>query len=90
MGFALEQLRRNFEDFRNRVVECAHAQRSPKPDLTGRLPKSACATRRDLMCQTVPASISTKAVMKPSRPDGGLVCMALKSPANGRDRSIAS
>jgi hypothetical protein len=27
---------------------------------------------------------------KPSRPGGGLVCMALKSPVNGRDRSIAT
>jgi hypothetical protein len=28
--------------------------------------------------------------IKPSRPDGGLVCMALKSPADGPDRSIAT
>ncbi|MGB7835597.1 MAG: hypothetical protein WBL84_25675 [Xanthobacteraceae bacterium] len=25
LGFALEQLRRNFEDFSDRVTECAHA-----------------------------------------------------------------
>jgi hypothetical protein len=25
LGFALEQLRQNFEDFRNRVAECARA-----------------------------------------------------------------
>ena len=27
LGFALEQLRQNFEDFRNRLVECAGAAR---------------------------------------------------------------
>jgi hypothetical protein len=25
VGFALEQLRRNFEDFSDRITECAHA-----------------------------------------------------------------
>jgi hypothetical protein len=52
---------------------------------------SISATRRDpFVSNSASVDQCQSRCIKPSRPDGGLVCMALKSPANGRDRSIAT